>query len=157
MADEITDIEKLLNSWYISHSEADDDAWFFDMIVSLNSEELLNTILCMYISNMERDCVNFNRDSVFLLIAKRVKTELLGNTVIEWRGYVEDTRSFYGELYQKLKDVLLKHMRLFVPASDKETAYQDFITELYDTYRCKGNIDIKKVFGRYLKKCGKEN
>lgn len=135
---------KNLYEWYCAHSIDDDEKWYFDMILSLNGIVLYDTVLCLYINELEKNTINWEYDLVFDYIRKRTRTMLLGDTIIAWNNYVLNTKEVYSESYEEMEQVFNKFIINYPKEQDKNSCYKEFITELISIYQ-KSNVKPKSI------------
>lgn len=132
----MSDDFRSLYDWYCAHSIDEEEKWYFKMILSLNGKTFLDTILCLYINELEKNKLNWEYDLVFDYIRKRTRTMLLGDTIMAWSNYVFVTKEKYSIFYEEFFQAFKKYIT--------NLDYKEFVMELVSIYQ-KSNFKPKSL------------
>lgn len=99
-------------------------------MIAFYDEDLLHTILCMYIYSLERNDINKEKDIFinemqFTMANKRVDSFIKG-----WQNYVNNTRIRYGRRYDLVRDRFSCYLSALYIGKDSNSEYQNFINDI---------------------------
>lgn len=127
--------------------------------IAYYDENLLHTILCMYINNLEANSLNKEKDIIINIVQFTIANKRIDSFMKEWQNCVNSIRTRYGKRYDLARDRFGCYLSALYLGKDQDLEYQSFINDITDilgitsknqlwSYRAR----VRNIFNKFRKK-----
>lgn len=127
--------------------------------IAYYDENLLHTILCMYINNLEANDLNKEKDIIINIVQFTIANKRVDSFMKEWQNYVNSIRSKYGKRYDIARDRFGCYLKALYLGKDQDLEYQSFINDIVDILGiaskkglCGCHTRVRNIFNKFRKK-----